>query len=249
MSALSRRDILRTGGGLIVAFSMSSRRGAAETTAAANFAGKPVDGTEVDTFLAIHPDGSATIFTGKVDLGTGLRIAVRQMAAEELGLPIGKVDLIEGDTLLTPDQGRTGGSSGLTQGGVGVRQAAATAREQLIALGAERLARPASELELASGQVQPKTGGSGLALGDLIGGRRLSLKVNPKVALKDPATYSLVGKPLPRPDIPGKCAGTETFVHDFKLPGMLHGQVVPRAGGGQRWAARGQARRGQERSR
>src|SRR5213079_1325643 len=98
------------------------------------------------------------------------------------------------------------------------------AREQLIALGAERLARPASELELASGQVQPKTGGSGVALGDLIGGRRLSLK--------DPATYSLVGKPLPRPDIPGKCAGTETFVHDFKLPGMLHGRVIrpPRMG-------------------
>src|SRR5215831_16304887 len=98
MSALTRRDILRTGGGLIVAFSMSSRRGAAQTTAAAKLAGKPIDGTEVDTFLAIHPDGSATIFTGKVDLGTGLRIAVRQMAAEELGLPVDKVDLVEGDT-------------------------------------------------------------------------------------------------------------------------------------------------------
>ena len=118
--------------------SLAPRAGAAEPTAAAKFAGKPVDGAEVDSFLAIHPDGSATIFTGKVDLGTGLRIAVRQMAAEELGLPIDKVDLVEGDTLLTPDQGRTGGSSGLTQGGVGVRQAAATAREQLIvALGAE----------------------------------------------------------------------------------------------------------------
>jgi CO/xanthine dehydrogenase Mo-binding subunit len=233
MSTLSRRDVLRTGGGLIVAFTMTSRRGAAaESTAAAKFAGKPVDGTEVDTFLAIHPDGSATIFTGKVDLGTGLRIAVRQMAAEELGLPIEKVDLIEGDTLLTPDQGRTGGSSGLTQGGVGVRQAAATAREQIVARGAERLKRPASELELAGAQVRPKSGGSSVALGDLIGGKRLSLKVNPKVALKDPATYSVVGKPLLRPDVPGKCTGTETFVHDFKLPGMLHGRVIrpPRMG-------------------
>jgi nicotinate dehydrogenase subunit B len=232
MSAVSRRDILRTGGALIVGFTLSARRGVSQTAAAPNFAGKPVDGTEVDTFLAIHPDGSATIFTGKVDLGTGLRIAVRQMAAEELGLPIEKVDLIEGDTLLTPDQGRTGGSSGLTQGGVGVRQAAATARERLIALAAERLKRPSSELELAGGQVRPKAGGTGVGLGDLIGGKRLSLKVNPKVALKDPATYTIVGKALPRPDVPGKCTGAETFVHDFKLPGMLHGRVIrpPRMG-------------------
>jgi nicotinate dehydrogenase subunit B len=222
MTALSRRDLLRAGGALIVSFSLRGGR-AAEVT---RFAGKPVDGAEVDTFLAILPDGSATIFTGKVDLGTGLRIAVRQMAAEELGLPISKVDLVEGDTLLTPDQGRTGGSSGLTQGGAGVRQAAATAREQLVALGAERLKRPASELVLAEGQVRPQSGGSGVPIADLVGGKKFDHKVNAKVALKDPKTYTVVGKALPRPDVPGKCTGTETYVSDFKLPGMLHGRVI-----------------------
>jgi CO/xanthine dehydrogenase Mo-binding subunit len=228
MTILSRRDLLRAGGALIVSFSLRPGR-AAE---AAKFAGKPVDGAEVDTFLAIHTDGSATVFTGKVDLGTGLRIAVRQMAAEELGLPISKVDLVEGDTLLTPDQGRTGGSSGLTQGGVGVRQAAATAREQLLAMGAERLKRPASELALADGQVRPQSGGQGVAIAELIGGKKFNFKVNPKVALKDPKTYTVVGKALPRPDVPGKCTGTETYVHDLKLPGMLHGRVIrpPRMG-------------------
>jgi CO/xanthine dehydrogenase Mo-binding subunit len=235
-SNFSRRDILRTGSALIVSFAIhpiAQRRAiAAPEDAAAKFAGKPVDGAEVDSFLAIHPDGSATVFTGKVDLGTGLRIAVRQMAAEELGLPIGKVDLVEGDTLLTPDQGRTGGSSGLTQGGVGVRQAAATAREQLISLGAARLRRDAADLVLADGLVRPKAGGAGVGIAELIGGKRLSLKVNPKVALKDPASYTVVGKPLLRPDVPGKCTGTQTFVHDFKLPGMLHGRVIrpPRIG-------------------
>src|SRR5207302_11040172 len=100
---LSRRDILRSGSALIVAFAIGPvRRAAAQATIDAKYLGKPVDATEVDTFLAIHPDGSATIFTGKVDLGTGLRIAVRQMAAEELGLPVEKVDLVEGDTALTP---------------------------------------------------------------------------------------------------------------------------------------------------
>jgi CO/xanthine dehydrogenase Mo-binding subunit len=230
-SNLSRRDILRTGSALLIGFaidpiSIRRAKAAGPDDAASKFAGKPVDGTEVDSFLAIHPNGSATVFTGKVDLGTGLRIAVRQMAAEELGLPIEKVDLIEGDTLLTPDQGRTGGSSGLTQGGVGVRQAAATAREQLISLGAAKFHQDAAGLVLAGGQVRPKAGGSGIGIGELIGGKRLSLKVNPKVLLKDPATYTVVGKPLLRPDVPGKCTGTEVFVHDFSLPGMLHGRVV-----------------------
>jgi nicotinate dehydrogenase subunit B len=234
MSSFSRRDILRSGSALIVSFAIApaSRRASAQTGEAAKSLGKTVDITEVDSFLAIHPDSSATVFTGKVDLGTGLRIAVRQMAAEELGLPIEKVELVEGDTLLTPDQGRTGGSSGLTQGGAGVRQAAATAREHLVALGAERLKQPASDLALAGGQVRPKAGGPGVAIADLIGGKRFSLKVNGKVALKDSATYTLLGKSLPRPDLPGKCTGTQTFVHDFRLPGMLHGRVIraPRMG-------------------
>ena len=235
-SNLSRRDLLRGGSALIITFAIhpiAVRHAAAEgDDAEAKFAGKPVDGTEVDSFLAIRPDGSATVFTGKVDLGTGLRIAVRQMAAEELGLPVEKCDLIEGDTLLTPDQGRTGGSSGLTQGGAGVRQAAATAREQLLSLGAAKLERSAGELILADGQVRPKAGGTGVSIGELIGGKRPSLKVNPKVALKEPATYTVVGQPLLRPDVPGKCTGTQTFVHDFKLSGMLHGRVIrpPRIG-------------------
>src|SRR4249919_2703766 len=98
ISSISRRDALRSGGALIVSFALgplASSRAFAQTSGEQKFLGKPVDGTEVDSFLAIHTDGSATVFTGKVDLGTGLRIAVRQMAAEELGLPIEKVDLVE----------------------------------------------------------------------------------------------------------------------------------------------------------
>jgi CO/xanthine dehydrogenase Mo-binding subunit len=226
ISSFSRRDLLRSGGALMVSFAFG---GLSSPTASAQervrFAGKPVDGSEVDSFLAIHSDGAVTVFTGKVDLGTGLRIAVRQMAAEELGLSASQVELIEGDTLLTADQGRTGGSSGLTQGGVGVRQAAATARELLINRAADQLKRPASDLVLAEGRVRPKSGGEGVKIGDLVGGKRLEQKVNPKVALKDPATYTVVGKSLPRPDVAGKCTGTQTFVNDFKLPGMLHGRV------------------------
>ena len=189
---ISRRDLLKSGGALVVSFSLRTR------SFAQNATGKPVDPKEVDSFLAVHADGSVTVYTGKVDLGTGLRVAIRQMAAEELGLLIEKVALVEGDTSLTPDQGSTGGSTGLTRGGVEVRQAAATAHQALLKMDPSKLAE----------------------------GQRFLLKVDPNAPLKDPARYTVVGQPLPRPDVPAKCTARHTYVQDFALPGMLHGRVI-----------------------
>jgi len=229
-SAVSRRDLLRSGSALLVGFAFRgyawAQNPATKPDPAKLDPAKIVDIKEVDSFLVVHDDGSVTVYTGKVDLGTGLRIAVRQMAAEELGLPIGRVGLVEGDSSLTPDQGRTGGSSGLTQGGVGVRQAAATARLRLLQLGAEKLDRPVSEVVLQNGRVEAKTGGASVAMKELLAGNRFELKVNPNALLKDPKTYTVVGRPLPRPDVPGKCTGEHTYVSDLRLPGMLHGRVI-----------------------
>ncbi|HWE48869.1 MAG TPA: molybdopterin cofactor-binding domain-containing protein, partial [Bryobacteraceae bacterium] len=227
-SGLLRRDVLKTGGAFLVSFlfNPAPREASAQTGSGPVHAGKTVDIHQVDSFLEIHRDGSVTIYTGKVDLGTGLRIAVRQMAAEELGIPIARVDLVEGDTGLTPDQGRTGGSSGLVQGGVGVRQAAATARTRIFELASQKLDRPVSSLSLSNGQVTSSVGGPAVAISDLVGDKPFELKVDPKVALKDPRTYSVVGQSIPRPDVPGKCTGKHTYVHDFKVPGMLHGRVI-----------------------
>jgi nicotinate dehydrogenase subunit B len=194
-TTFSRRDLLKTGGALVVSFALGVRPGSAQAPPAT---GKPVDPSEVDSFLAFHADGSVTVYTGKVDLGTGLRVAIRQMAAEELGVPVERVSLIDGDTGLTPDQGATGGSTGLTRGGVEVRQAAATAREAL----------------------------AKLAPGDLVNGRQLHLKVDPKAPLKDPRTYTVVGQPILRPDLPGKCTARHMYVQDYSIPGMLHGRVI-----------------------
>jgi nicotinate dehydrogenase subunit B len=219
LSFISRRDLLKGGAALVVSFALVPKRAAAQNA-------KPLDPTEVDSFLAIHPDGSVTVYTGKVDVGTGLRIAVRQMAAEELGLPVERVALVEGDTGLTPDQGGTGGSTGLTRGGSEVRQAAATARRALLNLGAEQLKRPAAELTLTDGQVRPVAGGPSVAIETLIGGKQLSLKVDPKAPLQNPTRYQVVGKPFPRPDVPAKCTGKNVYLQDFTLPGMLHGRVI-----------------------
>jgi len=188
--------------------------------------GKSLDIHEVDSFLAVHADGSVTLYTSKVDVGTGLLIAISQMAAEELGVPVERVSVVEGDTALTPNQGGTGGSTGIPRGGVVIRQAAATARQTFLKLGAEKLQRPVAELILADGEVRPAAGGPGITIGALIGGKRFALKVDPKAPLKDPARYAVVGKPLLRTDVPGKCTGRHTFLQDFSLPGMLHARVI-----------------------
>jgi CO/xanthine dehydrogenase Mo-binding subunit len=224
----SRRQLLKTGGALLVGFALGppSARPAAAQVAGAVGLGKSLDPDSVDGLLALHPDGSVTIYSGKVDLGTGHRIAVRQMVAEELGIGVDRIALVEGDTALTPDQGPTAGSSGITRGAVPIRQAAATARQVLRQRAAGRLQQSVEALDLADGEVRTATGDVAIGIGALIGEQRAPLKVDPKAPLRAPAGYRVVGKPLPRPDIPGKVTGTHTYVHDFRVPGMLHGRVV-----------------------
>jgi hypothetical protein len=191
-SSISRRDLLKAGGAMVVSFAFGAipLAGAHQTAPAAGVGGKPLDPGEVDSFLAIHADGSITVYTGKVDVGTGMRIAVAQMAAEELGVAAGRISIVDGDTGLCPNQGGTGGSTGLTRGGAGVRRAAATARQELLTLGAARLNRPAADLTIADGVVRPLTGGRGVGIGALVGGRRLSLKVDPNAPLIAPPRYN-----------------------------------------------------------
>ena len=226
---VSRRDLLKAGGALIVSFSFDAalpRWARAQTPVLPSDAAKPLDPSQVDSFLAIHADGTVTVYTGKVDVGTGLRIAVAQMAAEELGVRADRITIVDGDTGVCPDQGGTGGSTGLTRGGAEVRQAAATARQALLALGAARLNRAAADLTIVDGDVRPLSGGAGIAVGALVSDRRLSVKVDPKAPLREPSRYTSVGKPLPRPDVPAKCTGRHTYVHDHTLPGLLHARVL-----------------------
>ena len=223
---LSRREFLQATGALVVSLSAAGPGAAQRLANSESALGKTLDAGELDGFLAIAADGSVTIYCGKVDLGQGLRIAIAQMAAEELGVDVGRIAMIEGDTALTPDQGPTAGSTGVTRGGVQIRQAAATARDALVRLAAERTGRTPSELVASDGEVRPADGGKGVGFGELVGGKRFGLKLDPKAALKAPAAYTVVGRPLPRPDVPGKVTGRHIFVHDFKVGGMLHGRVI-----------------------
>src|SRR3954464_11828255 len=160
---LTRRNVIQGSGALVVGFALASR-----TPARAQAGGpgaKTVAADEVDGFLAIGADGQVTVFSGKVDLGTGVRTALTQMAAEELDVPLDRVTVIQGDTALTPDQGPTYGSLSVQSGGVQIRQAAATARRHLLELASRRLGVPAGELAVQDGTVRPRAGGDGVGYG------------------------------------------------------------------------------------
>ena len=225
----SRRNFLKTGGALVVTFavggSATNAMAAAHAMPAADKA-KSVATDQVDGFLAIDANGNVTVYSGKVDLGTGVRTAMTQIAAEELSVPLAKVHVIQGDTMLTPDQGVTFGSLSIQNGGMQIRQAAATARDALLTEGATKLGVAKDTLTVRDGVVVPKAGGNGVAYAQLVSGNNLQIKVDPKAALKDPKEYTIVGKPVARLDIPDKVTGRFTYMQDHKVKGMIHARVV-----------------------
>ncbi|HEU5189390.1 MAG TPA: molybdopterin cofactor-binding domain-containing protein [Methylomirabilota bacterium] len=234
--ALSRRRFLgaglAAGGALVVGFPWSPRPAAQTVPNADRFLGKSLAPDAVDSYLAVHGDGSVTIFVGKVDLGTGHRIAMRQITGDELGVSPDRIAMIEGDSALTPNQGATGGSYGVARGGMQLRQAAATARQALIALAASRLARPEADLDTADGAVSVRNGGASVGFADLIGGKTFNLKLDPKAPYRTSDRFRYIGASLPRPDVPEKATGTHHYLQDLTLPGMLHARVIrpPAAG-------------------
>jgi len=220
----TRREFLEATGVLVVSFSLPSflRTADAQSTASA----KTVALDEVDAFLAIDRSGRVTLYSGKVELGTGVSTALPQILADELEVPLARIALIEGDTTLTPAQGKTWGSLTIQVGGVQIRQAAATARQALIQEAAKELGTPAADLVVEQGTVRPRNGGKQVTYGELIGGKNFSLKLDKQAPLKNPANYKVVGQSIPRSDIPPKITGQFTYIQDFKTPGMLHGRVV-----------------------
>src|SRR5436190_13602870 len=223
---LSRRAFLATSGMLVVGLRLGGRALAQTVPGADRFIGKPLAPDLVDSYLAIHADGSVTIFVGKVDIGTGGRIAMRQIVGEELDIAPELIAMIEGDTALTPNQGATAGSYGIARGGTQIRQAAATAREALLVQAGQRLGKPAADLEMADGVIRARDGSGSVAFGTLIGDQAFNLKIDTKAPLKSPDRFRFIGKSLPRPDLPAKVTGRHKYLHDLTLPGMLHARVI-----------------------
>jgi len=184
--------------------------------------------TEADMFLVVRDDGSVVAFNGHVDLGTGIGTALAQIVAEELDVPLTRVSIVLGHTGEAPNQGPTIASATIQISAVPLRHAAAQARQYLLAEAAARLHVTAEQLDVRDGVVFPRGGdaATGIGYGELIAGRRVELKLATDAPLKSPDAYKIVGKSAPRVDIPAKATGELSFVHDVRVPGMLHGRVV-----------------------
>ncbi len=181
---------------------------------------------EAELLLLVADDGGVTAFNGHVDMGTGIRTALAQIVAEELDVPFAQVQMVLGDTDTAPNQGPTIASETIQVAAVPLRQAAAQARQHLLALAAVHLGEDAGALRIEAGIVRSAATGAAAALGSLLAGRRDRLTLSTDAPLKAVAEYRVVGQAVQRVDIPAKVTGQWVYVHDVRLPGMLHGHVV-----------------------
>lgn len=182
----------------------------------------------IEPFVLLDDSGRVFGFNGHVDLGTGVRTALAQIVAEELDVTLDRVTMILGDTARTPDQGPTIASETIQTSAVPLRAAAAQARRHLLAIAALQLGigSEVGRLTVESGVISSGGDGRRLAYGELVRGRRERLILDVAVPVKAPGSYRLVGKSVPRVDLPAKVTGELIYVHDVRLPGMLHGRVV-----------------------
>jgi nicotinate dehydrogenase subunit B len=241
--ALSRRALLKSAGALVVAVAFPAELDAAFAEGAA--AKPPLMPDQLDSFIAVAPDGGVTAFFGKMDMGQGVDTAIGQIVAEELDVPFASVTVVMGDTAFTVNQGGASGSTGIWKGGVTLRNAAAEARRLLVEAASRQLGLPADRLAVSDGVVaDPGDSGKRVSYGELIGGRFFAASLdwngtygNDLVAIgkaktKPPALYKIVGQPIPRGDVRRKVYAELDFVTDIRVGDMLHGRMLrpPAAG-------------------
>ncbi|MFF0923901.1 molybdopterin cofactor-binding domain-containing protein [Rhizobium leguminosarum] len=184
-------------------------------------------GDAAELYIAVGADSRVTAFNGHVDLGTGIRTSLAQIVAEELSVPFEQVDMVLGTTTAAPNQGATIASETIQITAVPLRQAAATARRHLLVKAAEKVGVPIERLRLEDGIIRADGGENWqLNFGDVVVGSHVRLSIDSNAALKPASDYKLVGSSRPRVDIPEKATGRWTYVHDVRVPGMLHGRVI-----------------------
>ena len=227
--ALNRRQFTAGLGSLVVAFSLDPRAALAQQPSP--LPGSLQGNRKLDGWIRINADGTATVFSGKVELGQGILTALRQIAAEELDLPLSRITMISGDTGQTPNEGQTAGSQSVENSGTALRTAGAEVRGMLLDLAAKKLGVAVDQLKVTDG-VMTAADGRKVGYGELVAGLDLNREATAKTAPKPPASHKIVGKSVARYDIPGKVTGGLAFVQDIRRPGMLHGRVVrpPRYG-------------------
>jgi CO/xanthine dehydrogenase Mo-binding subunit len=226
---IDRRRMLAGGGALIVSFSLSGALAQQQDAPAAVPAPSPPGSLKtspyLDAWIRIDANGAIEVFTGKAELGQGFKTAFQQIAAEELDVAFETLKVTTADTSLTANEGYTAGSNSMKDSGTAIQNAAAQVRELLIAEAATRLGVPVENLRTADGSVIAPDG-KRLSYGELVAADMLHVQAQPKAKLKDPATFKVIGRPVPRVDIPAKVTGGAAYVQDMRPPGMVHARIV-----------------------
>src|SRR5215467_9631111 len=222
---INRREFLKGAGALIVSFNLFPPSSLVYGQATSVNEGQP-DPTQLDSWIAIDQDGSVTVFTSKVELGTGIETALAQIAAEELDVPWQRIKADMGDTTKTIDQATTSGSRTIERAGPQIRQAAAAARKELLRLAAEKLGASAEQLTVRNGVVTVQgIPAKQVSYAQLIGGRRFNVKIKAEgaaadlklahdVQAKSVKEYATVGTTVPRFDLPPKVTGEAVYIHE-----------------------------------
>lgn len=181
---------------------------------------------DLDRWIRIDPGETITVFTGKVEIGQGIQTVIGQIAAEELDVSMARMRVNLADTLLSPDEGFTAGSMSTQVSGSAVRQAAAEVRYLLLGQAAAQLDAPVERLRVEDGTVYDPESGASVTYWELMGGKRFGQQASGRAQPKPHTDYTIVGRPVPRLDLPAKIAGEPVYVDDMDLPGMVHGRVV-----------------------
>ena len=230
--APSRRGLLSGAGSLVLAFTLAPRPARAQTALEEggppprpDLPGSLKRNPRLESWIRIDRDGTVTVKTGKAELGQGIRTALAQVAAEELGMAPGALRFLTADTDETPNEGYTAGSHSMQDSGAAIRHAAAEVRAILLDLAAGRLGVPAESLDARDGAVVAADGRR-IGFGELVRDLDLNVESRPDAKGRDPASHTVVGRSTPRLDIPAKVTGAPAYVQDMRPAGALHARVV-----------------------
>jgi CO/xanthine dehydrogenase Mo-binding subunit len=227
----SRRQVGKMLGIVVVSFAFRSTGSQAQSSPSLPFDLKA--NPKLDSWIRLEPDETVTVFTGKAELGQGILTALAQIAAEELDIDIGLVRMVSADTTRSPNETYTFGSQSIENGGSALRAAAAEARAIIVDAAARHFEVPAATLRTAAGMVSTSDGRQA-TYWNAVGGdpalftRQATASISPK----QPRDFRLVGKSIPRLDLPAKLTATASYLQDMRLPGMVFGRSVrpPRQG-------------------
>ena len=223
---MNRRNFLKNTGCLAIGFSLNTSFMDIPSPMAQELPESLRRNPNINAWLEVLANGQIRIFTGKLELGQGIRTAIAQVAAEELDHDVNKVEVLLADTARTPDEGYTAGSGSIEQSAMAVRFAAAAARQKLLELSAQQLNTPIEQLTIKEGKISTVSGNQAVTFNQLLNGKQITDKVQAPVQLKPKEKYTLVGRAIPRSDINRMVRGEPHYIQDLRLPGMVYASIV-----------------------